>query len=68
MTPWLQLVCHPGGAKLRWAAIVGGSVPSYSKVRWWSRWDIMQQIALNFGALPASAQSKSRASLESESV
>ena len=52
MTPFLQLVCNPGGAKLRWAAIVGGSVPSYSKVRWWSRWEIMQQIALNFGALP----------------
>ena len=52
MTPWLQLVCHPGGAKLRWAAIVGGSVASYSKVRWWSRWEIMKQIALHFGALP----------------
>jgi len=52
MTPWLQLVPQPGAAKLRWQAILGKGVSSYSKVRWWSRWEIMQEIALNFGALP----------------
>ena len=51
MTPWLQLVPQPGAAKLRWQAILGKGVSSYSKVRWWSRWEIMQEIALNFGAL-----------------
>lgn len=52
MTPWLQLVPHPGAAKLRWQAILGKGMSSYSKVRWWSRWEMMQELALNFGALP----------------
>jgi hypothetical protein len=52
MTAWLQLVAQPGAAKLRWQAILGGSMASYSKVRWWSRWDIMNEIATNFGAIP----------------
>ena len=46
-------MAQPGAAKLRWKALIGGPVPSYSKVRWWSRWEIMKQIALNFGAVPS---------------
>ena len=53
MTPWLQLVAQPGAAKLRWKAIIGRAVASFSKVRWWSRWEIMNEIATNFGAVPA---------------
>jgi hypothetical protein len=52
MTPWLQLVCNPGAAKLRWKGVIGGQAASYSKVRWWSRWEVMKEIALNFGAVP----------------
>lgn len=52
LTPWLQLVPKPGAAKLRWEAILGHGCATFSKVRWWSRWDVMQEIALNFGALP----------------
>jgi hypothetical protein len=52
MTSWLNLVPQPGGAKLRWEAILGKGCSKYSKVRWWSRWEIMQEIATNFGALP----------------
>ena len=51
MTPWLQLVPQPGAARLRWSAILGKAVSGYSKVRWWSRWEIMQELALNFGSL-----------------
>ena len=53
MTPWLQLVAQPGAAKLRWKQIIGEAVASFSKVRWWSRWEIMQEIATNFGEIPA---------------
>ena len=53
MTPWLLLVPQPGAAKLRWEAILGRSCSKFSKVRWWSRWEIMQEIATNFSALPA---------------
>jgi hypothetical protein len=52
MTSWLNLVPQPGAAKLRWEAILGKGCSKYSKVRWWSRWEIMQEIATNFGALP----------------
>ena len=52
MTPWLQLVAQPGAAKLRWKAIIDGAVAGFSKVRWWSRWEIMNEIAINFGAVP----------------
>ena len=43
---------QPGAAKLRWEAILGKGCSKYSKVRWWSRWEIMQEIATNFGELP----------------
>ena len=52
ITPWLQLIPKPGAARLRWQAILGKCVSSYSTVRWWSRWEIMEELALNFGALP----------------
>ena len=52
MTSWLSLVPQPGAAKLHWEAILGKGCSKYSKVRWWSRWEIMQEIATNFGALP----------------
>jgi hypothetical protein len=52
MTAWLQLVAQPGAAKLRWKAIIGRAVASFSKVRWWSRWETMNEIAWNFGAIP----------------
>ena len=52
MTPWLQLVAQPGAARLRWKAILGVPVVSFSKVRWWSRWEIMNQIGMNFGSVP----------------
>ena len=52
LTPWLQLVPQPGAAKLRWEGILGKGCSKYSKVRWWSRWEIMQEIATNFSSLP----------------
>ena len=52
MTGWLQLVMQPGAAKSRWKGIIGTEVASYSKVRWWSRFEIMEEIATNFGEIP----------------
>ena len=53
MTPWIQLVPQPGAAKLKWEAILGHGCAKFSKVRWWSRWEMMNEIATNFSQLPA---------------
>ena len=53
ITPWLQIVMQPGAANTRWKSIIDGPVPGFSKVRWWSRWEIMKQVAENFSQLPA---------------
>ena len=63
MTSWLQLVPQPGAAKLRWEAILDKTCSKFSKVRWWSRWEIMQERALNFSELP-----KFLADLDSDGV
>ena len=56
-------MAQPGAAKLKWKAVLDKSPATFSKLRWWSRWDIMQEIATNFGAMPDLL-----ASLESDDI
>lgn len=51
MTPWLSLVQHHPSAKSLWKESIGKAMVGYSTIRWCSREEVQNQIALNFGAL-----------------
>ena len=46
---WVSLFAHSGKARLAWKDQVGSSIRSYSRTRWWSQWEVMQQLMLAFG-------------------
>ena len=46
---WISLFSHSPKAKALWRDQTGRAMASYSKTRWWSRWEVMRQIMLQFG-------------------
>ncbi len=46
---WISLFSHSPKTKMLWKNQTGKSVASYSKTRWWSKWEILHQIMLQFG-------------------
>lgn len=51
-TPWLTLVQHTPAAKLAWKSVLDGApMATFSKVRWWSRWECWKEVSLNFSYL-----------------
>lgn len=52
MTPWLTNVHNNSAAKLKWQSILGCAMAKFSTVRWWSRFECMREISVNFSQLP----------------
>ncbi len=46
---WVQLFSRSAAAKLRWKERTGVAIKSYSPTRWWSRWEVMEQLLTHFG-------------------
>ena len=46
---WVQLFAHSPKCRLEWKARANVSVRSYSKTRWWSKWQVMEQLHDLFG-------------------
>ena len=46
---WVSLFSHSPKARLLWRSRTGRSMLSYSKTRWWSRWEVYQQLMDFFG-------------------
>ena len=38
-------------AKLLWKDVTGRAPKSYSETRWWSRWEVYQELMVQFGDL-----------------
>ena len=51
MTAWLTLVQHHGGAKRIWKDMIGTAMVGFSTIRWWSKAEVQNEIAVNFGQL-----------------
>ena len=47
----IQLLTHSHAFKLVFKEVMGEAMQSYSKIRWWSRWDLMEQLARGFARL-----------------
>ena len=48
-TIWNCLFCYSYKAKLLWKDLTGHRPRSYSDTRWWSKWEVYQQILMQFG-------------------
>ena len=49
LTAWIQLFSLSLKARLIWKDRTGVAVKSYSKTRWWSKWEVANQIMNLFG-------------------
>ena len=47
----IQLLTHSHAFKLAFKEVMGEAMQTYSKIRWWSRWDLMEQLARGFARL-----------------
>lgn len=46
---WIRLFSHSHKAKLAWQDLTGRKPKSYSETRWWSKWEVYQQLLEQFG-------------------
>jgi hypothetical protein len=51
LTPYLLLISSCPAAVALWLEIMGVAAKLYSKIRWWSRWEIMKQLGKYFHLL-----------------
>ena len=49
MTSWVSLFSHSPKARLLWKQQTGKSMATYSATRWWSKWEVMKQLMVQFG-------------------
>ena len=49
MTLWVSLFAHSAKVKALWKDRSGRAMPTYSKTRWWSKWELMSQVLQQFG-------------------
>ena len=46
---WISLFSHSPRARLEWKELTGKAMASYSVTRWWSRWEVCNQVLCQFG-------------------
>lgn len=49
LNSWLMMFSHSAKAKLLWKEQTGKAMGTYSTTRWWSKWEIVQQLMVQFG-------------------
>ena len=48
-TMWISVFSHSPKTKALWKEQTGKAMASYSKTHWWSRWEILHQLMVQFG-------------------
>ena len=49
MTSWILLYAHSPKARFLWKEQTGHSITMFCPTRWWSRWEVMNQLLVQFG-------------------
>ena len=49
VSAWISMFSHSPKARLCWKELTGRSMASYSPTRWWSKWELMNQLLMQFG-------------------
>ena len=44
---WISLFSHSPRCRLLWKELTGKSMASFSETRWWSRWEVCNQVFLS---------------------
>ena len=48
LNSWLSLFSHSTKTKFLWKEQTGKAMATYSHTRWWSKWEVMQQLLVQF--------------------
>ena len=46
---WISLFAHSPRTRLAWKELTGRAMSTYSEIRWWSRWEVCNQVLWQFG-------------------
>ena len=46
---WISVFSHSPKARMLWTEETGTSIKSFSATRWWSKWEVMDQLMTMFG-------------------
>ena len=46
---WISLFSHSPKTRFLWLEQTGRSMATFSPTRWWSRWEVMEQVSVQFG-------------------
>ena len=49
ITSWISLFSHSPKTRFLWLEQTGRSMATFSPTRWWSRWEVMEQVSVQFG-------------------
>ena len=49
ITSWISLFSHSPKTRILWLEQTGRSMATYSVTRWWSRWEVIEQVSIQFG-------------------
>ena len=49
MSAWVSLFAHSYKTKALWRERTGRAMKTYSPTRWWSRWEVVEQVLEQFG-------------------
>ena len=53
ITSWISLFSHSPWPKTKilWIEQTGKSMATYSAIRWWRRWEVIEQVPVQFGGV-----------------
>ena len=46
---WIGMFYHSYNARLLWRGKTGQSIQTYNETRWWSKWEVLNQVLIYFG-------------------
>ena len=49
ITSWISLFSHSPKTRILWRDQTGKSMATYSATCWWSRWEVIEQVSVQFG-------------------
>ena len=55
---WIGMFARSTKTKLAWTSSTGLAVPTYCPTRWWSKWEVINQVHNTFGDIPPFLQNK----------
>ena len=53
MSVWLSMFSHSPKACLAWKSRTERAMAGYSETRWWSKWEVIHQVLVQFGDVQA---------------